>query len=277
MTSPHGTYTRYMCYGCSCEPCRAAARDYWRDRNRAIAYGRWQPCVDAEPVRQHILTLRAHNVSARQIARLAGVPYSTVYRILHGEAGYPPPTKIRAATAKAILTVSPTLDDLADGSHVPIDPYRRRLRSLFAAGWPYSRLAEHLGMNDSNLRKLLNKSKITAATARAIRDLYTRLEHTNPADHGVPAASITKARNLATRRGWQVPGAWDPEWLDLTDSQLEAELQRLAADMTDTDVSRCYRAHLAGDNTPLTVAAAHEHLRRRRTRRHTTSTEGTAA
>jgi len=42
----HGTYTRYKLEGCRCYPCAGAASDYRANRERAIAYGTWQPFVD---------------------------------------------------------------------------------------------------------------------------------------------------------------------------------------------------------------------------------------
>ena len=38
---------------------------YNRNRVRQIAYGRWQPYVDAEPARQHVQALQANGIASR--------------------------------------------------------------------------------------------------------------------------------------------------------------------------------------------------------------------
>ena len=50
--------------GCHCEECKEANRDYKNARERAIAFGRWNPYADAGPVRQHLLTLRERRSGA---------------------------------------------------------------------------------------------------------------------------------------------------------------------------------------------------------------------
>src|SRR5215472_17265835 len=63
---------------------RDAHRDYIRRRTRQIAYGRWEPWADAEPVRQHVRKLCHGGATYRAIARAAGVSPMTVHHLVNG-------------------------------------------------------------------------------------------------------------------------------------------------------------------------------------------------
>ena len=80
----------------------ARHRDYTRRRARQIAYGRWQPWADAEPVRQHVLRLRRGGASYRDIARAAGVSPMTVHNLVNGcrARNSPMPSRIGSAQAR---------------------------------------------------------------------------------------------------------------------------------------------------------------------------------
>ncbi|MCQ9186763.1 hypothetical protein KMT30_48545, partial [Streptomyces sp. IBSBF 2953] len=150
MTRPHG-YARYRLDGCRCYVCGYARAQYDDNRNRAIAYATWQPWVDAEPAKVHIGFLRSCSMGLRAIADAADVNRKTLQAIAAGQ------PKARPATAAAVLTVEPTLTNLAPST--PISPLgtRRRAHALVAVGWPQHHLAEHLDMLPSNFGQMLGR------------------------------------------------------------------------------------------------------------------------
>ncbi|HEX6938422.1 MAG TPA: hypothetical protein VF158_03355 [Longimicrobiales bacterium] len=270
---PHG-YARYKLDGCRCYTCALAVSEYNANRARAIAYGTWQPFVDAAPVRAHIEHLRECGIGLRRLAELTGLHRSLLSAITNGRSGKPPASKIRPQTAERILAVEPTLDNIAPKTHVDASGARRRIHALVAIGWPFAQLAHRLGMTGGNLAYMIARQRITAVKARAIRDLYERLWDADPTAHGVTEQAATRARDTARARGWPPPAGWDDDFLDLPDPELRAELRRRAAAMDDREVRACYSAARCGDLSPL-VQAGYREYHRRRYRKETTN--GTAA
>jgi transcriptional regulator with XRE-family HTH domain len=214
---PHGTYARYKLDGCRCYPCAAAASTYNTQRERAIAYGRWTPYVDAAPVREHIRTLQGCGVGLRTIAAAAGVDRKRLQAILNGRPGRgtPPQPKVRPATAAAILAVEPALDLLPAKTVIDGGGTRRRLQALVTLGWSQAKLADRLGWTPTNLGTLLRGDRTTAATARKVRALYDELWNQAPpeATHREKIAA-SRARNHAQKLGWAPPLAWDDDDID---------------------------------------------------------------
>jgi transcriptional regulator with XRE-family HTH domain len=212
---PHG-YARYKLDRCRCYTCGWAVAQYRDHVEQLQRRGLWQPYVDAEPSRQHVLQLKACGFGDRSIADLAGLDRKRVRDLLHGrpERGTPPPTQIRPATAAAILSVEPTFDNLPGATPVASTGTVRRLQALVAAGWPQSQLAARLGLTDSNFASTLRREQVLVRTVRAVRALYTELWLADPAELGVPATSVSRSRNHAISNGWAPPGAWDEGAID---------------------------------------------------------------
>jgi len=212
----HGTLTGYIIHKCRCRPCRAANNGYSARVRRLRAYGRWQPLVDAQPVREHLRLLAAHGIGARRAARLAGVPTTTIQRLLHGSTNPPrPPTRrMRPAAAARILALRPTLDLLADGARTNATGTHRRIHALAAAGWPLSALATRLGADRYATRRILRAHQVSARTARTVAALYDQLWDQDPLTRGVLKTSAARARALASRNGWPPPAAWDDDTID---------------------------------------------------------------
>lgn len=214
-TRPHG-YARYKLDGCRCYVCGFAVAQYRDAREHAIRRGQWQPWTDAEPARAHVQALQACGLGTRRIADLAGLERKTVIVIVNGRAdrGTPPPSKVRPATAAAILAVEPTLDNL--GATVVIDATGtvRRLQALVAAGWPQSHLAVALGMTPGNFGAAIRRDRTIVRTARAVRALYDAYWRADPLQHGASQAGVTRARRHAVANGWAPVGAWDEETID---------------------------------------------------------------
>lgn len=260
-TIDHGTLTAVAHHGCCCKPCRGEGNRYGNHRRRLIAYGQWQPFVDAGPVRDHVRKLQAAGLGAQRIALIADVSVGAMWRLLYGDLhrGTPPSKRIRPATAAAILAVRVDIDTLEPRVRIDAVGTRRRIQALAAIGWSLAYQAERLGRAPSNYRAILAKRSVAVATARAVRDLYDELSMTPaPASYG---ASV--ARGRARRRGWLPPLAWDDDLLDVPDAELETEIARRVADMSDDDLRRSASSYKHDrERSPLVVAAALEWRRR---------------
>lgn len=266
MAREHGTYARYKT-GCRCRPCTAAASAYNARREREIAYGRWQPYVPAQPVREHIAMLRAQGIGLRTIAEVSGVDRKRLQAIVGGrtERGTPPQERVRPAIADAILAVRPSMDVLPGRTAVDASGTHRRIQALVAVGWSQSRIAARLGWTAANLSTLLRRPRTIAATARAVRDLYEELwDQPPPENTPWDKTAAVRARRHAAKEGWLPPAAWDDDLIDLPDDELAAELARRVEAMDEDEMRRCVTAVRNGERSPLIVAAASEHRRRRK-------------
>lgn len=212
----HGTNAKYAIDKCRCDRCRQAARDISNHRSRQIAYGTWQPYVDAEPVRSHVQTLMDYGIGWLRIADQAGVPRSTLEKLIYGDPrrGQAPSKRVRPATAAKLLAIQAAPERL--GATAGVDPTgtRRRIQALVAIGWPLSQIGARLGIHRSNLGKTLTAPKVRVSTERAARTLYERLWNTDPREHGVSLHSYNRARRHAATHGWAPPAAWDDDRLD---------------------------------------------------------------
>ncbi|MFH9574267.1 hypothetical protein ACH4MG_27465 [Streptomyces sp. NPDC017454] len=212
---PHG-HAKYHLEGCRCLPCRVAASAYDRNRRRAIAYGRWQPFVDAEPVRQHVRALGEFGIGWMRLARLAGVSTGGLSKLLYGDRprGLAPTKRVRPETALKILAVEPVLENLGDRTAIDGTGTRRRLQALVCAGWPQSELARRMCMDRGNFARTIDRSLVEVGTHKTACTLYDQLWRTDPAEAGIPAHRAQAARGIAAARGWAPVGAWDDDRID---------------------------------------------------------------
>ena len=199
---------RKMCHAC-----------YEKRRTRDTAYGRWQSTfVDAEPVRRHVLALRAAGMGRRRLAALSGVSDSVIHVLINGkpERGTGPSKRIASRNAKAILAVPmPDTRHLADGARIDITGTTRRLRALVAIGYTQVDLSQRLGITAANSTPLFHHQRmVRAATALAVADLYDRLSMT--------AGPSQAARDRARRLGWAPPLAWDDDTIDDPEAKPDA-------------------------------------------------------
>jgi hypothetical protein len=214
----HRNLTCVKQYRCKRPECLARDRDYMRNRYRLLAYGRWQPYTDAEPVRAHVRMLMSHDIGLQRVRALAGIPNGTMSKLLYGDGtrGLAPSKRVRTQTADKILAVKPSLDAVAPSAHVDATGTRRRLQALVAVGWPQINLARLAGVDKLTLNDQVNETVPTAygSTARAVRDLYNQLWNVDPATHGIARRWIEQARALAAANGWAPPAAWDDDYID---------------------------------------------------------------
>lgn len=213
----HRNLTCVKEYRCRRPECRARSAEYDRTRNRLVAYGRWQPFTDAEPVRAHIRMLMSYGIGWQRICRLAGVANGCVSRILYGapHEGRGPTRKVRTTTADKILAVKPSFDHLAPGARVDGTGTRRRLQALVANGWPQLRLGHELGTRHHRLIwDQIRKDIVSADTARKVREIYEQLWNVDPASRGIAPRHIERAKQVAAVNGWVPPAAWDDDYID---------------------------------------------------------------
>ena len=211
----HGARKSYVA-GCRCPACTKANRAAENQRSRMIAYGTWQPYIDAGPARQHVRLLAEHGVGWKRAAMLAGISTGAMSKLMYGGPGTRPPSRrIRPETAAAILAVRPSLAALGSRCAVDATGTRRRLQALVAIGWSQSRLAARMGMLPSNFTDVMGRERVTAATRRAVATLYDELWDSPPREDGHrEKISASRARNYARAHGWPPPLAWDDDALD---------------------------------------------------------------
>lgn len=215
---PHGSLSRARHHHCGCPPCAHRTSEYHQTRRRLIAYGRWQPYVDAEPVRQHVHMLRTYGIGIPRVRALAGVSNGVMSKLLYGDGsrGMPPSKRVRTRTADNILAVKASLDAVAPNALVDGTGTRRRLRALMVVGWPQREMSRRLGADRKTVNEQINAVKPTAygSTARAVRDLYDALWDADPASCGVEARWVAETKARAAVRRWAPPAAWDDDYID---------------------------------------------------------------
>lgn len=213
----HGTYARSVHCKPLCGPCEQARRDYARNRARLIAYGQWNPWVDAEPVRLHVKEIQAAGIGLPHLAIVSGVGQATLNRLIYGEPGCsrPPTRKMRPWVAEQILAVTTASGALAGRVRVDATGTRRRLQALVSLGWTLEQLGKGIGASASAVYRALQSETVKAARASSVADLYERLWDKRPILVTTnDKSNATRARRLAAARGWAPPMAWDDDTID---------------------------------------------------------------
>lgn len=213
----HRSLTCVKEYRCRRPECRARSADYDRTRNRLVAYGRWQPLIDAEPARQHVRMLGSFGIGWQRACRLSGVSNGGMSRLLYGDygRGRGPSKRIRTETADRIYTVRADISNVADCAVVDGTGTRRRLQALVAQGWPQLQLAHRMDLEFHTVNELVNGAdSVIGSTARATQTLYNRLWNVDPASRSIAPRYITQAKRIARFKNWAPPGAWDDEYID---------------------------------------------------------------
>jgi hypothetical protein len=207
----HGTRAAYVADRCRCCACREANREAARRRRRAIAYGRWQPYVDASPVRAHVKRLRDAGLGVERIIEVSKVGSGTVRQLIYGDRRTGAVVRrVRPTTAARLLAIDPDRATPAGGCVTDSTGARRRLQALLAAGWSLPRLAQQVDQQVHSLRKILRRESIRTATFRRIADVYAELEMVIPPQSTVgQQREVVEARTAGTKFGWPPPLAWD--------------------------------------------------------------------
>jgi hypothetical protein len=191
--------------------------EYRRWRARQIAYERWEPWVRAEPVRQHVRSLRRTGASYRAIGGAADVSPMTVHRLLHGEARRRRlPERMHAGEAGRLLAVTRTAAGLA-ATRRDAAGTRLRLRALVAVGHPAVSLAAGAGLTPRAVWDIVRGTTGTVSPAvhAAVVALYDRMWDQLPEERtAAQRRAVSAARGRAARNGWPPPMGLDDERID---------------------------------------------------------------
>lgn len=191
------------------------AKSRWSRRRAALLReGRWQPFVPAAPIREHVQSIRATGMSLPRLAERSGVGVGTLNYLLYGEPGYPVPEQIRTESADRLQAFWPALDDYADGAAIDSTGTIRRLEALGCAGWLPIEVARHTGVAHDTARQIPLRARVTAATARSVRDLYKKAADRPAEEFGIAHRSAARARRRAADRGFAPAIAWDDDTID---------------------------------------------------------------
>lgn len=201
------TSTCYCKHGCGCEPCHSARREYLRQRDKQIAYGRWagRDLVDAEPMRVHVQALVDSDMTISSIARVAGVSMSMISDVLNGKR-----LRIRRTSAEKVLKVTPWATDA--GAMVPAWRAIRRLQALQALGWSLRVVSVESGVAEEPLQLIVRgcREQVKPDVFRRICGAYERMSMTRPPNQSrYERASVSRVVNAARAAGWLPPLAWD--------------------------------------------------------------------
>lgn len=181
-----------------------AAYARWVRRQRA--YGRWQPFVDAAPVRSHLLHLMATTDAGwRRLATAAGVPHGTINHLLYGSHGQRA-KRITPDNARRIFALQP---DSTGGFTLPSAGAQRRIHVLIGEGWPQIHIGPQINTHPQYVNELLKTPRVTTTTATAVADAYTRLRGVDPLTCGVTPHGVGIALRLAARNQWPDRLFWD--------------------------------------------------------------------
>jgi transcriptional regulator with XRE-family HTH domain len=207
----HGTDIAYQADRCRCDPCADAKTraDKLRERRRLNGVPSFVP---AAPALAHIQKLRDQGMGWRRVAEAAGVSNSAIQQLLHEVGGRPVKVKLRPDIAAAILGVRL---DLADSADVDSTGTARRLEALMANGWSRPALEAAVGLSVTAQLNARRGNPVTVATRNLVARRYEELWDTcPPAETPMERRAIVRTSNLAKRRGWPPPMAWDDDTID---------------------------------------------------------------
>jgi len=204
----HNTLTCTTDYQCRRAECVERLRAWRRNRDRSITKGTWEPLLPAEPVRQHLLALHAAGLTIHRVAALTGLTYKAVRSFTQHDYGNAAPRRHRVTRETAAKILAINTDDFTAGHVHPIGS-ERRFQALVAIGWPTIHVARRAGLHPSNRTTIFQAARMRATTAQRIAATYDEMRHQRPAQHGVSATSIKRAKKQAADRRWAPPKYWD--------------------------------------------------------------------
>lgn len=238
-------------------PLNPASARWQARRRRMIAYGQWEPFVDAEPVREHLREVMAAGMPISAVSERLGLPYeSSLQHVLYGRGDCGPGQKERRETAELVLSFWPSLTDFPDRARIDSTGTRRRMQALAVLGWPRFLMAQQIGMSETAFRKGCRRERVTARLARGVASLYDAWWDQDPLEHGVPAQTVARVRADAARDGFHGPLAWDDDTID--DPRVMPQTDALAPAVTEG--GNLAARWLAGESVILSPAARREVL-----------------
>lgn len=239
-------------------PALRSASARWQVRRRQLmAYGQWEPFVDAEPVRAHLKKIMDAGMPIWAVCKHLGLPHeSSLQHVLYGRGDYGPGQMIRRETAELVLPYWPSLQDFPDTARIDPTGTRRRVQALAVLGWSRAQMARKIGMAEDAFKRACHKERVTARLARQVAALYDAWWNQMPEDHGVSRNAAARVRADAARSGFHGPLAWDDDTID----------DPMAVPVTDavepiaTDGGNLANRWLMGESVVLTSEARKEAL-----------------
>lgn len=165
--------------------------------------------VDARPVREHVLRLRAAGGTYEAIGRAAGTGAMTVHCI----AGARRPS-VRADVAARLLAVS---EAGIRSTRLPAGGTTWRLRALVAMGHTCSRMAVATGIPPATLRRIVRDQAATVSPQlrHAVTALYGAWwDKTPPRRTRQEELAALRALKRAAASDWPCPAGLDEDELD---------------------------------------------------------------
>lgn len=199
----HNCYTAHRC---ACDDCLVAYSAYKARKAKLVAYGRWNPRVPIETVREHMLYLRECGLGYKGVAHASGVSARTLPGIMTN----PDQRFVSYRNASAILAVKPSLEAMAPGAVIPARGVQRRLRALVAAGWTQSAIAAELGHRVQAVGALIwTAQQVMVKTHRSVAEVFERLSGMPAPREGTARRGFEYSVALGRRERWAPPLAWD--------------------------------------------------------------------
>jgi hypothetical protein len=217
----HGSASAYVYHKCRCVECKLGATERARARRKLQAYGRFETkFVDAQPVREHLETLRQQGWGMRIIAEQSGVSVTQVRVLLYGrcpseqnEGHYVKPRfpkKMLATNAERLMKLRFSIDESGEGTLVSARATHRRMQALSCLGYSLNWQAHQLGMITGNYTSIFDRDLVTVKTALRVRELFEANENKpNKGSNRHERAGITRGINRAKANKWLPPAAWD--------------------------------------------------------------------
>lgn len=154
--------------GCRCDACKAARSEYEKMRVRLRAYGRPTEFVDAEPVRAKVRQLQAQGYTYAEMARLAGVPKSTLHGLMRRHWRTGEPVKRCRRELKDRLCSIKGRRSLTQAQRVDASWMAEQLRSYRSHGVSAAEMARRIGCSRQVVDALLHgeRGRVRAETFR---------------------------------------------------------------------------------------------------------------
>lgn len=184
---PHGSYAKYVLEKCRCEECRKGSSQHRRQRYRLQAMGEYRLLVDAKRSKNRLHSLQCRGLSRRDIAQIAGMSPTTLWKIATGKR-----TRVTPETERRLLAIDELTNDI-DANRVPADESWETIYRIMECGYSKAVIARHLGCRAPAIR--LSHDRIYKSTADKIAQLY-QFARANPAPY---SQSSVRAKNYAKR------------------------------------------------------------------------------
>lgn len=198
----HASNGRYA-QGCRCDACRHAHVMAWKARELRNLTGETY-FVDAEPVRDRLLSLYAMGYSRRELERF-GISGSTQYALVHrhNRSGRPL-TRVRRETADKLAAVRGRR--LSKGQRVPADAAAHMVREWHDAGIPLAQIAARCGLDRQAVDNLYH-GRSRQVKAETLLALLGHKEEIDDLTSPAPRRSY-KDTLSATLSDWEVEEAY---------------------------------------------------------------------